>query len=141
VNKFHPYANAAVHAFRAVDRDDVRMTHPGQQAPLFNARRRACIVFCLFAPQNLERNFAIEPAVPGTIDIAGRAGTDVFDDFQRTPGVAACDVCHVRDESEFGKKLAILVGGQGLRGRFPVHGCAIGKRHSHVEEWFLMRHV
>src|SRR5687767_8478656 len=88
VNEFHPHADLPGDPFRAVDGDDVGMAYPGQQPALVNHRRRARLILAFLAPQDFQRDLAIETAVPGPINVAERAVPDVFDDFERTPGTA-----------------------------------------------------
>ena len=87
VNELHPHANLSTYALRAVDRDDVGVTNSGQQPSFLNDRRDAHFVITFSAPQNLERDLAIETAVPGSINIAKGSASDVLDDSERTPGI------------------------------------------------------
>jgi hypothetical protein len=64
------------------------MTDSGEQPPLLDYRLRTALVGVLAAPQNLQRDFTIEPSVPGTIDIAKGSASDGLDDLEGTPGVS-----------------------------------------------------
>ena len=72
----------------AVDRDDVRVAHAGQQAALFDDRGRARPVGDRRGRQQLQRDLAVEPRVPGAVDLAEGAAADALEHAQVTPVVA-----------------------------------------------------
>ena len=128
LDELHPQADASVDAFSAVDGDDVRMADAGEEPAFFDDRGRGPLGDV--GRQQLQRDLAIQPGVPGAIDVAERAAPDAFEHAQVTPVSPAARGRRVRGratEPQRGQRLELLDNGLVCRvgARFddvPVHG-------------------
>src|SRR5207247_3379600 len=84
-NEFHPETDPSSNLLGAVDRDNVRMTHAGEQAAFLDDGRSRTVAGRLLRGQQLERHLPIEPRIPGPIHFAECAGANPLEHAQVSP--------------------------------------------------------
>ena len=83
-HELHPQADAVVVLLGAVHLNHVRMANARQPARLFEQPRvRLCVIAVVV--QQLQRDFAVERCIPGTIDLARRTLADAIEQRQPAP--------------------------------------------------------
>ena len=89
-DELHPQADPIADLLRAVDSDDVRMPHFGEEPALPNDRARGGFVRDRSSGQKLQCDFAVEPRVPGAEHFAERAPPDALEKAEVAPALR-CD--------------------------------------------------
>ncbi len=117
-DEFHPETDAWADLLGAVDRDDVRMTHAGEEPALLDDRRRGTVADGGIRVDQLERHLAIEPGVPRPVDLAEGAAADALERAQMSP------VCQ-RVAASAGRRCGLVV-----KRQTTVH---VGERGQHPE--------
>ena len=84
-DEFHPHANPIADLLRAVDGDDVRMPDFGEQPAFLNGFAFGERVRGRLGGQELQRDFACEPRVPGAEHLAERATPDALEQAEVAP--------------------------------------------------------
>ena len=84
-NELHPQADLISNLLGAVDGDHVRMPHAREQSAFVDDRRRRPIAGGRTCGQELQRDFAIEPRIPGAVNLSERAPADPLDEPKMTP--------------------------------------------------------
>ena len=84
-NELHPEADLISNLLGAVDRDHVRMPHPGQQAAFVDDGGHRAIARRGTGGQELQRDLAIEPRIPRPVNVSERATADPLDKPEVTP--------------------------------------------------------
>ena len=83
VDELHHERADDIRAFDAVDMSDVGMVQRGKRLRLTLEARQAVGVRGEELGNDLDRDVAVEPGIPGTVDFAHAAGADGGDDFIR----------------------------------------------------------
>ena len=87
-NELHPESDTTLVDIGAMDRDDVGMADPGQRARFVeDTEKRGLLAGHGF--EQLEGDLAIEPRIAGAIDLAVRTLTDLLDQQEVAPSLAA----------------------------------------------------
>ena len=84
-NELHPQADLISNLLGAVDGDDVRMPHAGEQSAFVDDRGSRAIAGGGICRQELQRDFAIEPRIPGAVNLSERAPADLLEEPKMTP--------------------------------------------------------
>ena len=88
-NELHPQADLIGNLLGAVDGDHVRMPHAGEQSAFVDDRGRRAIAGGGTGGQELQRDFAIEPRIPGAVHLSERAPADLLEEPKMTPCAGA----------------------------------------------------
>ena len=72
-DELHPQADPIGNLLGTVDGDDVRMPHPSEQAAFVDDGGRCAIAGGVIGRQEFQRDLAIEPRIPGPVNLAERA--------------------------------------------------------------------
>ena len=84
-NELHPQANLIGNLLGTVDGDHVRMPHAGEQAALVDDGGRPAIAGGGICRQEFQRDFAIEPRIPGAVNLSECAAADLLEESKVTP--------------------------------------------------------
>ena len=84
-NELHPQADLISNLLGAVDGDHVRMPHAGEQSAFVDDCGRRAIAGGGTSWQELQRDFAIEPRIPGAVKFSERALADLLEEPKMTP--------------------------------------------------------
>ena len=88
-NELHPQADPISNLLGAVDGDYVRMPHPREQSAFVDDCGRCTFAGGAIGRQELQRDLAIEPRIPGAVDLSERAPADPLDNPKVTPHAQA----------------------------------------------------
>ena len=84
-NELHPQADPIRNLLGTVDGDDVRMPHPREQSAFVDDCGRGTFAGGAIGRQEFQRDLAIEPRIPGPVDLSERAPADPLDEPKMTP--------------------------------------------------------
>src|SRR5690606_19678635 len=87
VDELHPDPDLVANLHRAMDRDDVGMADACEELPFAQDGGERVGTVVGAGLDDLERDFAREPRLPGAIDDAEAAAPDLLEDLQRPPRV------------------------------------------------------
>ena len=91
-NELHPQADLISNLLGTVDGDHVRMPHAGEQSAFVDDGGRRAIAGQGTCGQELQRDFAIKPRIPGAVNLSERAPADPLEEPKVTPVLRRCNL-------------------------------------------------